>query len=461
MTGNRPLSLFEKVAYASGQAGNVLSESVIATYLVYFYLRPGSATDQQHSLIPLLVFGAFSTMGFANVVARGIDTFLDPFVANRSDVSQSRFGRRRIFMAIGCLPLAAVTAVIFFPPDQTPTGLNAAWLIALLTTYYALFSVYVAPYLALLPEIASDRKENVVLSTSMAVAALIGALVAINGGGALTAAFGGGGDVSFEVKTLALQKAMVALAALSAVLMAVPVLVIDERRLTEKTTSDAPKAHTPLLASLQTTLSDRHFLHYAFGTVLFSFGFTIVRGGLVYFVEVLMGQRIDHWAPTMIFLVAAIGFPFVGMAATRFGKRRTMIFGTLYLAVILSLFYFIHDLQTGLVLFALSGVGVSVFLALPNAMLSDVCNLSALRTGERREAMFFGAQGFLQKINLGFSGWVLSSLVERFGRSPSSPLGVQLLGPAAAVALLVGAFCYYRYDEKAVLDGLSSSPSTD
>jgi glycoside/pentoside/hexuronide:cation symporter, GPH family len=457
MAGSRPLTLFEKVAYASGQAGNVLSESVIATYLVYFYLRPGTATDQQHSLIPLLVFGAFSTMGFANVVARGIDTFLDPFVANRSDISQSRFGRRRLFMAIGCLPLAAVTAIIFFPPDQTPSGLNAAWLIALLTAYYALFSVYVAPYLALLPEIASDRKENVVLSTAMAVAALVGALLAINGGGALTAAFGGSGDVTFEVKTLALQKAMVALAALSAVLMVVPVLVIDERQLTEKT-SDTPKAHTPLLASLKITLSDRHFLHYAFGTVLFSFGFTIVRGGLVYFVEVLMGQPIDHWAPTMIFLVAAIGFPFVSMAATRFGKRRTMIFGTIYLAVVLSLFYFIHDLNTGLVLFALSGVGVSVFLALPNAMLSDVCNLSALRTGERREAMFFGAQGFLQKINLGFSGWVLSSLVERFGRSPSTPLGVQLLGPAAAVALLLGAYCYFRYDEKAVLDGLSAEP---
>ena len=194
------------------------------------------------------------------------------------------------------------------------------------------------------------------------------------------------------------------------------------------------------------TLRDRAFLPYVLGTTLFAFGFNIVRAALPFFVEVLMKKNIDYPAPIAVFGVAALMFPVVGFAAARLGKKPVMLAGAVILAAALAGFYFVTSATLGVLLLAVSGVGVSVFLAVPNAILSDICNANALRTGERREAMFFGAQGFLQKINLGVSTALFALLLE-MGRSVDNPIGVRWAGPMAALALVLAAVCYALYPE--------------
>jgi GPH family glycoside/pentoside/hexuronide:cation symporter len=443
------LTLPRQLAYACGQAGNVLGESLIATYLLVLYLPPARTGEAERSLLPALVWGLIPAMMFANVVARGIDTFLDPLVANWSDRNQSRFGRRRIFMLVGAVPLCLATAGVFFPPTAGPSGLNVAFLSVVLTAYYAFFSVYVAPYLALLPEIAPEKSLNVRLSTMMAAFALVGGLVAINGGGAMIGALG---DHSADERQRSIQITVAALTAVAFVLLMVPVVFLPERRLVAPATEGT--SHAGLVESLKKTFSDRAFLPYVIGTTLFAFGFNIVRSALPYFVTVLMGQDSKSPAPIAVFGVAALAFPVVGVLAARKGKRPVMIGGCLVLAASLAGFWFVDGVVAGAILLASSGLGVSVFLAVPNSILSDVCNANAKRTGERREAMFFGAQGFLQKINLGLSTGVLGWLLD-LGRSVNDPLGVRLAGPVAAVVLVGAAVAYALYPEQRISDEIN------
>src|SRR5690349_7674175 len=161
------LGLGRKLLLAAGNAGNVLGYQLVTTYVLAFYAPP---EGKGQPLVPAFLLGAIPTYLLLNLLARGIDTFWDPFVANWSDRSRHRFGRRRIFMMAGVLPLALVTGLMFFPPDPMPTTANVVWLGVLLTTYYAMYSVYVAPYLALLPELAPDKRENTSLSTLLAAA---------------------------------------------------------------------------------------------------------------------------------------------------------------------------------------------------------------------------------------------------------------------------------------------------
>ena len=72
--------------------------------------------------------------------------------------------------------------------------------------------------------------------------------------------------------------------------------------------------------------------------------------------------------------------------------------------------------------------------------------------------MFFGAQGFLQKINLGVSTGVLAFLLDQ-GRSVDNPLGVRLAGPVAAVVLIGAAIAYWRYPEQRITDELAAGAS--
>jgi glycoside/pentoside/hexuronide:cation symporter, GPH family len=104
---------------------------------------------------------------------------------------------------------------------------------------------------------------------------------------------------------------------------------------------------------------------------------------------------------------------------------------------------FIQGPTSGLVVMAVGGIPIAVLLAVPNALLADIADRDGRRTGRRREAMFFGAQAFFMKVNMGLSSAVLAALLV-LGKSVAQPLGVQLVGPATAVVLLVAVVAFWR-----------------
>jgi GPH family glycoside/pentoside/hexuronide:cation symporter len=86
-------------------------------------------------------------------------------------------------------------------------------------------------------------------------------------------------------------------------------------------------------------------------------------------------------------------------------------------------------------------------------MLADCTDFDARRTGSHREAMFFGVQGFLLKVNLGLSTAFLAALMGWFGKDVGNDLGIRVSGPAAAAIVLLGMWCFWRYPEHEVLEG--------
>lgn len=434
------LSFGQKLVYAAGQAGSVLGYQLVTTYVLTLYTPP---EGKGHALMPAFLAGAIPTYLLLNLVARGFDTFWDPIIANWSDRSKARLGRRRAFMLAGVLPLALTSGLVFFPPTKIASTTNVVWLGAMLTAYYAMFSVYVAPYLALLPELAPDKQENTALSTLQAAAALVGALVVMVVAPAL---FLGGA----QRDRAALQTMAAALATLSFVLMLLPVIFIDERRMSARPSGEA--SHLGLFDSLKATLSDRAFLPYVIGYTLFFFGFNMISTGVPFYVEVLMKGTLAEVGKLLgpMFGVAALCFPLLGPLTKKTSKKGAMIGAAVGLGALMAAIPFVRDMRIGMALFALAGIPIAVFMAIPNAILADVCEASTRRTGERREAMFFGAQGFLQKISLGISTGIFQWVKDALGSSAENPLGVAITGPLATVVLVLSALAFWRYPEARV-----------
>jgi len=434
------LSFSQKLVYAAGQAGSVLGYQLVTTYVLALYAPPA---DKGQPLVPAFLAGAIPTYLLLNLVARGFDTFWDPIVANWSDRSKNRLGRRRAFMIAGVLPLALTSGLVFFPPDPGSSFRNIVWLGAMLTAYYAMFSVYVAPYLALLPELAPDKQENTALSTLQAAAALVGALCVMVVAPALF--LGGGGD-----DRAALQRMAAIVAGLSFLLMLLPALLLDERRLSMRPAGEP--SHLGLVDSLRATLSDRAFLPYVAGYTLYFFGFNMISTGVPFYVEVLMDRPLAEVGKLLgpMFGVAAIAFPFLSSLTRRTSKKGAMVVSAVSLGALMALVPLVRDVRLGMALFGLAGLPVAIFLAIPNAILADVCEASTRRTGERREAMFFGAQGFLQKISLGVSTGVFQWVKDAFGSQRGASLGVELTGPLATVVLVLAAIAFSRYPEARV-----------
>lgn len=427
-----PLPLRLKLTYALGNGGAVLGDTILASYLLFFYFPP---EGRGVALAPELLFALVPTWLFVNVVARAVDSVSDPLVAGWSDKSRHRLGRRRVFMLASAIPLAISTAALFFPPFPGAAVGNAVFLVVAFSAYFVLFTVYVAPYLALVPELGQTEAERVDLTTFQAAFGLAGAGIAMVLGPALLPSEG---ETSADV-----QRMVVVLAGISLVMLMVPALFVDERRWSawgEGAVSDG------LLESLKRTLANRRFRYYLVGTVLFYFGFNVVRGATPYFVTVLMKQPLAFQMEALlaVFVVAALAFPVVNLASKRFGKRPVVIGGAFVLAVGLALVATVDSALSGIVILGIAGAGVSVLLVVPNALLSDICEEHARETGQRSEAMFFGAQGFFLKVNLGVSSGVLGLLFSTFGTSVENPLGVRLAGPVAAVVLGLAILAYWR-----------------
>ncbi|MFS8572362.1 MAG: MFS transporter, partial [Clostridia bacterium] len=141
------------VLYASAYLGISLVTYVVGSWITYFYTPPVDS-GLVARLSPTLV-------GIAVALGRIVDAVADPLVGAASDRLQSPRGRRLPFMRGSVIPLAAVFALLWTPPAFLGEVGAFLYLSVSLSLFFILYTLYVAPYLALLPELATRRDQRI------------------------------------------------------------------------------------------------------------------------------------------------------------------------------------------------------------------------------------------------------------------------------------------------------------
>ena len=432
MTRVKQLPLWGKIIYGTGSGGFSLIDRVMITWLFYYYIT--SPLEGVEALMPPFAFGIIMFLG------RAIDAVADPVIARWSDNHKGRLGRRMPFLLFSSAAYCLVFIILFYPPVAETSALNSLYLAVMLALYFALFTAYVTPYLALLPELAHSTKDRVDLATFRAVFMLLGVGAALIGSGMLIGRFGFHGMVWI-------------MAAAGLVLLYLP-LVIKERDYAE-----AKPATLGLVEAVKTTFKNNAFLIYLVGNVTFWLGFNIITLNLPLYVTVLLGGTEDETSIYfgLAFGVALLFFPLVNIFSKRFGLKAVMMFALVAFMILLPLYFFLGQPVFGLnpeifgyFLMALSGLPLAVIFIVPDAIVAVVSDLEEKLSGQRREAMYFGAQGFILKLAMGLSTLITGALLELFGSTAAEPLGIQLTGPVSACFILVGVIVFSRYPEKEV-----------
>ncbi len=439
-----------RVLYALGSTGYQISDRIVVAIAVYFYLPPpGRGLEAQ---VPEGLFlGALTAFGVAMLAGRAFDAFSDPLVGFYSDRSRSRIGRRRVFLLAGWLPTALLPALLFFPPAAPGTLANVLWLAALLSLYFVAFTVYVAPHLALFPEIATTKDERARLST---LTALVSFPIVGLYGAAWPLAFDAGRALGLE-PAAALRALVLVSCALALVLCALPILAVDERRFCA-----AEPSGFSLRQALGETLRDRAFLIYLAAQMLFVVGINLFSASPAYYATVVLG-RSEGFAGRLglpLFAVTLVCFPLLLRAERRFGPKRVMLACDAVAVAGLAAFGALvpgapggpHDARNLAIAWSAVcalGVAVAGFLVLPWLMISQVIDADAARTRASRAAIYFGVQGLGTKGMYGLASAILAYLFASFGKSPEEPLGVLLVGPIAAAFVAASAVVLLFYPE--------------
>ncbi len=416
------LSIPRKLSYAAGGTAMNLSNLVISQWLFLLY-----AADREQALVPAALFGTLFMLG------RITDAITDPLIGYWSDNARYRGGRRIPFIKWGLLPFAAVFWLLWTPPMAGQHWLNTVYVIALIQAYFVLYTVVNTPYISLLPEITSDRKERINISTLQAVFIMLGTIV-----------FGAMGIVLKNWGWVAVGGVVAVVIVFS---YAPTVLAIREKPLPPPS-SEGPAG---LLPWLTTTLKNRAFLHLAVATSLYWFGLNLMLMLVPFWVVDVLGLEKDAVAMLMApFLGANIVFFFVfNLLAKRLGKYAVFLFTLFGSALVMPLLAGVGVLPLGsdsvqsMIVMGLAGIPVAGFLMLPFAILADVVDEDETQTGCRREAIYFGVQAIFQKSAIGLSVFVFGIFVGTGGADSSG--GLRWIAGLAGLACAMGFVAFRGY----------------
>ena len=181
MNETKKLSTGKVWCFAVGQFGWSVLAALISSWLVNYY-QPDLATQQagQPIFIPqgLAILGVLTILGAITAFGRIFDAVTDPLIASLSDRCKSKDGRRIPFMRAAAIPFALSCIFTFWSPVRAESWGNAAFLFVMLMLFYLFMTMYCTPYNALIPELGSDQKTRMAISTSISFTYIAGMAMA-------------------------------------------------------------------------------------------------------------------------------------------------------------------------------------------------------------------------------------------------------------------------------------------
>lgn len=341
---------------------------------VYVYLPPFYASRG----VDLAALGAI-LLG-----ARLLDAVTDPAMGVLSDRMTTRWGRRRPWLAVACLPILLAAWQLFMPP-AAPTAFHAGlWLIALTLAW----TMALTPYYAWGAELASGYAERARVTSWRESAGLVGAVLA-------AVLYAGADDPA-----AGLSRILLALAILLPVATLWAVLRTPEPR-------DWSSRRLPLRESISAAAANRPFLRLLAAYFINGAANGLPAALFLFFVEHRIGAP-DLAGPllALYFVAAIVGAPVWARLSGRFPKHRVWCGAMLYACAI---FLFALTLGHGddlafAVIAGLSGLALGADLALPPAMQADVVDADTAATGEQRTGAYFAVWSVATKAALAVAG---------------------------------------------------------
>ncbi|MEO6521593.1 MAG: MFS transporter [Mucilaginibacter sp.] len=438
------LPFSKQLAYAAGMMGWSIMTNIIIVMIPYFYLAPSNSGLMP--LIPqIMVFFGLNIMSIILASGRLVDAFYDPFLASLSDKSQNPKGRRIPFMKYAIIPAVLFCCLTFHPLVTGQSMHNAWWLIFTLVGFFMSSTSYIIPYNALLPELTETAKEKVKLSSFQQIGFVLGMIFSalVNNFADLIQHFGHVGN-----RTIALQYTIWGLCVFAGIVMLIPVFAIDE-----KLYSSSKPSHLPLFKAISATFSNRNFKYYLISDFSYYMAISIISSGLLFFITVLLHlpKSMGGLLVGVMVVVSVMFYPLINFISAKFGKKPLVLVSFLILALVYVAIYFLGlfpisakvQIYTLVICaaFPLAALGI-----LPNAILAEIAQNDAEKTGENREGMFFAVKYMFVKLGQ-TSGIALFAFLTIYGIDEGHDYGLRLNGICGFVLCLLALAFFSRFKE--------------
>lgn len=438
---NEKIGFWTKLAFGAGDLGAAITANISVFFLLLFFTNVAG--------LPVGLAGSILMIG------KIWDAVNDPIVGVLSDRTQSRWGRRYPWMIFGAIPFGILFFLQWIVPNFGEWGLFWYY-VAIGILFNIAYTAVNLPYTALTPELTQDYNERTSLNSFRFAFSLGGSIASL-----IVA------QIIFARISDPYHRYMI-LGAICAVVSVVSVFwcVWGTRDRVFAVQQQNPpiedSVSVPVLEQFRIAFSNRPFL-FVIGIYLCSWlAVQLTASILPYFVVNCMKLPEETFPQAAIAVqgTALVMLFFWNRMSDRYGKKAVYFMGmSLWIIAQAGLFFLpSQEIIWMYILAVLAGFGVSTAYLIPWSMVPDVIELDELKTGQRREGIFYGFMVLLQKIGLAIGLFLVGIALDFAGfleqvpgdtlpdQPPSALFAIRItIGPLPTAFLIAGLVLAYFY----------------
>jgi glycoside/pentoside/hexuronide:cation symporter, GPH family len=375
---------------------------------------------------------SLATVGTILMLARLTDVVTDPLVGELSDRFRSRFGRRKPWLIAGT-PLMMLGVYNLFMP---PVGVGIFYFLIWLSIFFLGATMIALPHRAWGAELSPDYHQRSRVTAAREVYVLLGLMLAAAVPMVVELRADGGAGVSEVFSTLwsdaigafsgdFREKAVVdratltgpVLAGLAWTVMLVLPLCVAIAVILVKEPAAIIEKRPSLKEGLRLVLKNGPMLRVLLIVLLVHFGESFRNAVSLFFIRDIVGVPTIGAAYFFYFIAGLGAIPFWLWLGRTIGKHRAFMCTLITVATVsgANLLLDYGDYLPFFLLFIIKGFCFGGLQFLPFAMLADVVDVDAARSGGRRAGTYFAFLGFTEKIAIAFGTGVSLIIVGELG----------------------------------------------
>lgn len=402
-------------------------DTILYAWLPYFYAPP-----QDSGLTPYVPLAA---VGFILAGGRILDAVTDVLIGYLSDRTRSRWGRRKPYIFISTPILFLSFIFVWLPPVDGIHPMNVISLAVVLFFYYWGYTGVLVPWFAILPEMSDRNEERVKIAAIGVVIGVLGALV------------GGGLSGPLFQKLGAFPMALI-LGGAAFVAGELTLFGIKERF-----SVSAETQNPGFFKVIRETFADRQVLSFSLMIMFVQLTYQLMLMNVPYTTTLILGSEEADASLLMgeVIILMAASTPVWYWLLKKFPKRK--VFRFIILAMIIGFIFnfFIGFSETpspmiqAMLIFPITAIPMGGMFAAVLGIIADLTDYDQLKSGQRREAIYYGIYGIVRKTGWALCSLILAGVFSTFGYSAENSLGVRVIWLVCALSCLVGLLFFIPY----------------
>jgi sugar (glycoside-pentoside-hexuronide) transporter len=414
------MQMRKKIGYALGDFGISISYFVVGFFFMYY-------------LTDIVGMSAWLA-GVVIFIGKFWEGLTNPLVGILNDRVRSLIGPKRLFVLFGSIPFAISFILLWLIPSALNEWVRFTLAVSSMLLYSTAYTFVVVPYMALVPVITGDYDERTQITGIRAILSTAG--IIMGGGAALFIS-------SFTNEALGLRVMAVAFGAFTAISLLIAARSVKGVEFATVTKEPAARLN---LANYLVLFKEKNTLILLIFKFLGAIATGCLMASIPYFARyVLSDTQSSTYGVAIYTISSALLIPIWYKLTHHFDKRRLLLFANSFGAIILLGSGLLVNAGDSLLFFlgcGLLGIVTSAYLLIPYSLVPDLVDYYKSKTGEKREAVYFGLWMTTHQIGIAFSGLLLGFFLGLYGYDGNLDVqtGSALLAIRLAFGLIPGVF---------------------